>query len=351
MAMMFPRTLRPENVKSRAELDVFEAVERQLDAEWLAFHSVSWIHRDPGKGAKDGEVDFVLVHPDRGIVCLEVKGGKLACHHGQWKRYTDGRWKPAKDPFAQALDHRYAIERLIDAVDGWRWKDLLLVHGVAFPDTTVEAAMAPDGPREILLDSNDVRALANALERVLAFHAGAREKRQAPGVSGTAMLRDLFARDVELRAPLAQTFRTEEDDLIRLTAEQSALLGRLGQTRRMRVTGCAGSGKTMLGVEQAKRWIEREGRSVLFVCFNKRLRVHLAERERGSGIAFWTFHSLCLHLARKAKVKLNEYPPGRRPSPISTTSCPLRSLTRSACSGRSSTLSSWTRRKISRRIG
>jgi hypothetical protein len=133
MATMFSRALDPGNVKSHAELVMFKELGRQLPDAWLAFHSVSWLVRDPGAGARDGEIDFVLTHPERAIVCLEVKGGKIACHHGQWKRYKDGRWQKAEDPFGQALDHRYDLSRLIDTVDGWRGRDLLLVHAVAFP--------------------------------------------------------------------------------------------------------------------------------------------------------------------------------------------------------------------------
>ena len=125
------------------------------------------------------------------------------------------------------------------------------------------------------------------------------------------MLRELLARDVELRAPLAQRFREEQGELLRLTSEQAALLARSGKTRRMRVTGCAGSGKTMLALEQARRWRSREDRRVLFVCFNRGLQRHLRELEKDSGIAFWTFHSLCVHLARRAKVRAERVPARR----------------------------------------
>ena len=128
------------------------------------------------------------------------------------------------------------------------------------------------------------------------------------------MLRDLLARGVELRASLAQRFREEQDEeLIRLTSEQARMLAGAGKTRRMRVTGCAGSGKTMLALEQARHWRAREDRRVLFVCFNRRLAQHLRALEKNSGIAFWTFHALCGHLARRAKVPLNEYPTGEAP--------------------------------------
>ena len=309
---MFPRKLRASDCKSPAEAAIFAALETQLPDDWLAFHSASWVVKDAGVGAVDGEIDFVLVHPFRAIVSLEVKGGRLACKHGQWQRWKAGSWEPAKDPFTQALDHRYDLERLIDTVPGWRGKELFIVHAVAFPDVTAVGAMAPDGPREILIDSADMRDLPGAFDRVLAFHKGAHERRRPPGSQGAEMLRELLARDVELRVPLVQTFREEDDELVRLTAEQAALLGRMSRAPRMQVTGCAGSGKTMVAVEQARRW-RADGREVLFVCFNRRLRAYLADREKKSGIRFWTFHALCTHLARKGKVELPSYPDDQTP--------------------------------------
>ena len=92
--------------------------------------------RDPGEGALDGEIDFVLCHPEKAILCLEVKGGGIECRHGEWFRFVDGKRKRAEDPFKQALDHRYDLERLLDRVDGIRARGLLLVHGLAFPDIT-----------------------------------------------------------------------------------------------------------------------------------------------------------------------------------------------------------------------
>ena len=118
MAQLHPRTLLEDDVKSRGEVKVFRALRDGLDDEWLVFHSVSWIDRDPGTGAEDADVDFVLAHPDKGIVCLEVKGGDLECRHGAWYR----RDERLQDPFTQALDHRYALERLVSRVDRLAWK-------------------------------------------------------------------------------------------------------------------------------------------------------------------------------------------------------------------------------------
>jgi superfamily I DNA/RNA helicase len=74
----------------------------------------------------------------------------------------------------------------------------------------------------------------------------------------------------------------------------------------MLVRGCAGSGKTMLAVEIAKRF-QRQGREPLFVCFNRALRDHLRQREGKSGVWFHTFHGLCVELASKAGIELSQY--------------------------------------------
>jgi hypothetical protein len=311
MAHMYPRTLLDAEVESAGEKRVFRVVRDGLDEKWDVFHSVSWMIRDPAEGARDGEIDFVLCHPERGIVCLEVKGGGIECQHGEWFRLVDGKRERTKDPFKQALDHRYTLERKVAAVEGWKKRKLFIVHALAFPDITVhELVLAPDAPPEIVIDRNGLKDVPAALDRVLAYHAGAREKRELPGEEGAAMLRELLAAEVRIEVPMAAEFLEEEEQLITLTHEQAALLARFGRDPRMVITGCAGSGKTMLAVERAKR-LAAEGADVLFVCFNRKLRDHLREREGRSGVKFHTFHGLCVELASRAGVELTRYPLGR----------------------------------------
>jgi AAA domain/UvrD-like helicase C-terminal domain len=199
-------------------------------------------------------------------------------------------------------------------VKGWRGRDLLIAHALALPDVTVhQLALAPDAPREILLDRNDVRGhIGNSIERALIFFRGGGRSRRSPGHDGAAMLRELLAPTVELHVPMAERILEEEEALIRLTVEQSLGLARLGRNRRLVVYGCAGSGKTMLAVEHARR-LQRQGDKVLFVCFNRALVEHLRRREAKSGISFFTFHALCHHLAQRAKVKVPQYPQGAAP--------------------------------------
>lgn len=314
MAIMYPRELLPGETKSRGEEKVFAALLDQLPDEWEAFHSASWITRDEGTGAKDGEIDFVLSHPGPGVICLEVKGGSVECRHGEWSNIRDGARVRIKDPFTQALDHRYNLERLISTVDEWNGRELLIGHAVALPDVTVhQLALAPDAQRELLLDRIDVRDhLAAAIERVLAFYHGARDRRRLPGAAGQAMLRELLAPTVTLQIPLAEEILDEQEALILLTAEQSVALRRMARNPRLALYGCAGSGKTMLAVEHAKR-LRAAGQDVLFVCVNRALLEHLKRTEGRSGVDFYTVHGLCTRLAALAQIELPRYPPGQAP--------------------------------------
>ena len=92
MALMYPRTLYDPDVKSEAEKKVFAALEAALDDEWRVFHSAAWATLT-AEGAKDDEIDFVLLHPDKAVLVLEVKGGGLECQHGAWYRIEKGKLK------------------------------------------------------------------------------------------------------------------------------------------------------------------------------------------------------------------------------------------------------------------
>jgi hypothetical protein len=311
---MYPRSIIETDLKSRGEGRVFERIREQLDDEWEAYHSVGWVLRDHAEGADDGEIDFVLCHPDRAVICLEVKGGGLECRFGEFYRLEKGGQKERiRDPFQQALDHRYNLERKLDEIRPGLGKQLFLIHGLVFPDITVhELVLAPDAPHEIVIDRIELRDLPRAIDELLRYHEGSRDKRIAPGDEGASALRDLLAPQQTIAVPLAADFLDEEAAMIELTQRQAALLGQFGRDRRMVVTGCAGSGKTVLAVEQAKRRAAT-GRRVGYVCFNRGLRDYLQDREADSGVRFFTFHGLCTHLANRAGVALSEYPIGEAP--------------------------------------
>ncbi len=305
MARMYPPELLEGSVKSRAEIQVYEALRDDLPDEWEVFHSASFIVRDHATGADDDEVDFVLVHPDRAIVCLEVKGGAFECRDGEFFRRKDGKTERMRDPFEQALNHRYNFRRLLDDHRKGAGRDTFLVQGLAFPDVNIHSlVLAPDAPHEIVIDAREMRdGMAKAIDGLLAYHEGSREKRKAPGPEVAKLVRDILTPTVVVEITLGAEIDGEMQRVVRLDEQQKELLNNFARVQRVDVTGMPGSGKTLLAIEHAKRRA-RMGRTVLYVCFNRMLADDLNRRIAEPGLRIATFHKVCTDAAHRAGIPL-----------------------------------------------
>ncbi|MGL3210653.1 hypothetical protein [Bradyrhizobium sp. BR 1433] len=53
---------------------VYDTLEGALGPEWTVFYGRPWLGITPYGEEQDGEADFVVVHPVRGFLTIEVKG-------------------------------------------------------------------------------------------------------------------------------------------------------------------------------------------------------------------------------------------------------------------------------------
>ncbi len=306
MARMYPNQLDPDT-KSAAERQLYKAFRDGLDNDYTVFHSVAWLSLDGEGRPRDGEADFVIAHPQRGILVLEAKGGAIHYdpHTDCWTSTgRHGRTHEIRAPFVQVRYSKYALQEQLQNMPNMPRRRINVGHAVAFPDVVVgEILLGPDKPRQIILDATDLTDLSGWVGRALAYWRGQESQRvTAPGEEGVQVLMDLLGKVRELRPALWGDFVQERAQLVRLTEQQYMILDALQRQRRAAICGCAGSGKTMLAAEKATR-LARHGFRVLFTCFNKHLAADLRARLKPpADLDIVNFHALCYNLAQQADV-------------------------------------------------
>jgi hypothetical protein len=111
MAEMHPETPLKGSL-SRAERKVFFALRENLPEPFCGLHGVSILtrHGEPDR-LHDGEIDFILGHPELRLLVFEVKGGGIACDH-EHQRWTSANLEgehEIKNPYEQAKRNMYAL--------------------------------------------------------------------------------------------------------------------------------------------------------------------------------------------------------------------------------------------------
>lgn len=301
MAQMHPRSIVYDS-SGHAERQVFTALREALPDDYHVIHGVRWVSRRRDR-AYDGEADFVLVHPQRGVMVLEVKGGLIRydAASGQWSTTPRGGSQPQliRDPFLQATNNKYDLHKYLATRPGWNPEWGPFTHAVCFPGGVLESSPLPEMHPELTLYADDVGDPGCLRPRIdAAFALGAS---QAPlGREGIHQVVQALAHDIEMRQPLGLLIEESEREILRLTESQYHVLLGLAGNARVAVSGPAGSGKTMLAVEKAKR-LAADGLDTLLTCYNRPLADHLAQslsdRPR---LTILTFHQLCWKLAKQA---------------------------------------------------
>jgi superfamily I DNA/RNA helicase len=295
MAKMFPDRL-PDNVKSPAERRLYKAFQEQLSDDFTVFHQVRWQVKNLRNGAKDGEADFVIACPKLGILVLEVKGGSISYNGGTGKWLSNNN--SIKDPFQQVCDSKYNLLYRLKELPYWSNRWIPMDYGVAFPDIEVNGWLPPHAHHEIILDGTQLNDLSDWVKSVLKYWHGQNPPQGNFDARGVQELVKILRPSIT--APVLLPFAENEQEFKRLTEQQIGILDFLASHRRVAISGCAGSGKTLLALEKARR-LHEQGFNVLLTCYNRGLAQFLRQRLGGKqNLHVYSFHGLCEKLFRQA---------------------------------------------------
>lgn len=272
--------------------------------EWLVLHSLGIADH---VRQVEGEADFVVIVPDAGILVIEVKS------HQSIDRRSDGTWRlgndapTARGPFQQASEAMHSLRSYLEKKNvGLR--SIPMLSAVWFTGVRARTLLPgnPEWHDWQVMDSEDVKSAPAAILRTLAAgttHLDDKIKYFSYGGVGpdsetAARIAGLLRPKFELATVAGNRRRARESQLTTFIEEQFLALDAASDNHAALFAGPAGSGKTFLAMESARREIAT-GKQGRLLCFNRflgnRLASDLADLE---GLSVGTFHQELLRLAR-----------------------------------------------------
>lgn len=340
MARMFPQCL-PASVcrdkKRSSEVKVYEKLQATLTDDYVVFYSVAWLARGNGSVRSEdyaawldkpyassypiGEADFVILHPRKGLLVLEVKGGRLEIDSGSWySRDRNNQLHDIHSPVEQAKKNLFALLNKLREHPKLRHCFFQTGYGVILPDCSwPEGAVNLDATASISGCHGDMAQLGQRITGIMNYWQGAWKAWRNTGVKrqenaqtcqelsaiDMKVLIDYLAPTMELKRPTMDSLiKAQQEEVVNLTEKQFFLLNTLSRQRRALISGGAGTGKTMLALEKAKRLAEA-GYRTLFTCTNRLLAENLrAQVPAMENLTIINFHQLCHQWAAKAGISL-----------------------------------------------
>lgn len=301
MTRMIPP--RPRKGTNVSETRIFDAFAGAHDADdWIVLHSLE-VRRHAAQF--QGEADFIVLVPGRGIVVVEAKSP-------EYVEYKDGEWRldripnPDKSPFGQldgsirslrgylkkreVLTGAEPIARLVwfTSLDRYQFKNATPGDMQFF-----EWELAWRGDLQ-----HPVKAIQKVFDEHDAWYSQVDGVDHDPAVMTREHVEDIAGAllgDFAGGRSLADRKLERLDEERHLLREQKAVLDMIERNDHVYFEGPAGTGKSYLLAQLAKRW--HADHRTLVVCWNVLMAEELRDSLRASrGIVATDINSLMLRL-------------------------------------------------------
>ena len=287
----FPREVEPDD----PEFEVFETLKR-LPNNYHVFYSKKF---KGGKRSKEEcEVDFIVFDGSSSMLIIEVKGGVIEYDGVQDCWMQNGNFlKTAPERQASASAHSM-IEFLGSLVS-----DINVGWCVCFPNCSLPNNIGvPSGlPKAIVIDEAGMLEVGKAIDLVERYYKAQYQKAGCKKAIARE-IRQKLTRGVGFLQKIGVRIAKDRKQLLEVTQEQFGVLEDMVLNPRMAIKGYAGSGKTLITQEFARR-LESEGKKVLLLCFNRMVANSIRYGfDRESSIECQTYHGF-------ARSRIGEHAP------------------------------------------
>ncbi len=272
------------------EKRLFSLIKEQLAVEnWTVLHSLGIAKHVT---QMEGEADFLLVIPGKGILIIEVKS------HLSVSRDANGFWilgndKPTqRSPFKQARGQVHSIRQYLRKVMPLGGNSIPIASVVWFTEIDARKKLPPSvewNAWELLDKSNLANiksAILDSLEKATNLVA------EIKSMNTLSISESLCSQIVEKLRPKfeislssVELSKRRKQNIAQLTEEQFKYLDALASNKAWLVEGSAGTGKTFLAQESAAR-LDIAGQRVILLCRSLFLAQYLRNSLRLSNESF-----------------------------------------------------------------
>ncbi len=274
MARMIPPVTRTCRYDGEREI----ALRIQNDPateDWHVLHSLDIADH---RSQVAGECDFVIIIPGRGVLCIEVKGCRsLKVEGGLWY-YGTNPHGDKRGPFKQASENMHSLRQYLlrkrpDLGKVVFWSAVIFPY-IPFSKTS------PEWHDWQVIDARNYIArpvsqlFLNVIEQarnLLAESPTARwfdKSSNEPDDDQRDIIVDVLRPEFEFYESPAGRRRQLNEKLKQFTGEQFIALDAMQANPRVVFNGPAGTGKTLLAIESARRAVQQK-KKTLFLCYNK----------------------------------------------------------------------------------
>lgn len=307
MAIMLPE--KPKTFKAESLEDVmFESLSKLSD-DYYVFHSLS-ISTVSNNVFYESETDFVVFNPSKGILSIEAKAGNVKFEDGEW-RYGSGKPMSHDGPYLQAAGNKWKLKKYIEASTlSSILNKCKLQSAVWFPSITKEKLNSIDFPTEgeksITLIKDDLEDPTETIERIFELDIPNHVKTLLTEEEGRRLVNRVLCPSFNLFPTVKTKNELKEFIFNRLLKEQVNILNYLVDQKTALINGAAGTGKTMIAIEKAKRNAE-DGEKVLFLCYNSLLKEFLSTNYPYNNVSYYTIDGLACKFLKSPIVDYDKF--------------------------------------------
>ena len=315
MAKMIPSFLTEEDREDESkEYLIYDSLRKSLSDDYIVYHSLESsspiVHDDltmvkGGLISKEKEADFVIFHPDKGIIIIEAKytpGFDIV--DGKW-RYDNGElMNGGKGPYHQVKQFVNVVKSFIDnnlnqIRDFFPISYIVWFHAMNNATLKTKKTIS-DTEQKHTFGKEDLINPTKKIESIFDGEAvhNYSSRRKLTEFEKNSLLDFL---NIESRVFCASSYKEiREASFKRLTNEQTKILDFLDEQDEACIQGLGGTGKTVLAIQKAKRNAS-VGERTLFLCVNTALCNHLYNNYANPLIDFFTLNSFKNHSNNQLK--------------------------------------------------